>query len=167
MSVHIRYTYMCPRCGEGINSDKLSLSCPTCELVLGFKNLEKPYTPPYTLTEQHYKYADKLLHVETFLTLSKEKMFSMMNDALSIVETLPAKKGAYSDIRFLLGMAIRIGKMAEAYEKFLVDGGKHVPHIVAEYASKSNTNTTSPDPDQENSNESSETGNRESTPESQ
>ena len=86
-----------------------------------------PYTPPYTLTEQHEKYLDSKTYVEVLLDLPINKANSIMNDALSLIEVLAGKNTSTSDIRNIVGMAIKVGEIAKAYDQFLSVGGKHVP----------------------------------------
>jgi hypothetical protein len=54
---------------------------------------------------------------------------NIMNDALHIVQTIPAKKVRVSDIRTLMRMAIQIGDIARKYEEFLLAGGTHTPDL--------------------------------------
>jgi rRNA maturation protein Nop10 len=118
--------YQCPRCESGVISLENVTACPDCGLPLG-KQSQAPYTPPYTLTEQHEKYRDQKAHVKAFIDLPITKANSIMNDALSLIEVVSGKNTPTADIRNLVAMAIRIGEIAKAYDAYINAGGKHTP----------------------------------------
>lgn len=134
MTAHVQHIFSCPRCDSDIVDIKTTTSCPSCGLPLG-KQDQLPYTPPYTLTEQHEKYRDPRTHVETFLNLPIEKANSIMNDALSLISVVAGKNTPTADIRKLVEMAIQIGEVARAYDSFLKAGGRHVPSFFIETTS--------------------------------
>lgn len=131
--------YVCPRCEEGISAIKQIVSCPSCGLPLG-KQTQAPYTPPYTLTEQHQKYQDTKQYVQALQDLRIEKANSIMNDALSLIEIVAGKNTPIADIRNLIEMAIRIGDIAKAYDAFLIAGGKHIPSFYIKQTSPGESN---------------------------
>ena len=126
MSGHIKSIFICPRCEEGITSIETTVNCPNCGLPLGKQPVDA-YALPYTLHEQHLKYlnAERLIH--TLSSMPIEKANNIANDALLVIENIAGKMTRIEDIRILVGLCIRIGKVAEAYEKFLEAGGKHHP----------------------------------------
>ena len=126
MSVQVSVCYVCPRCSAGITSLEHTVSCPGCGLPLGIQKND-PYTPPYTLTEQHEKYRQPDALLDALAQLPTEKMNNIINDALLILENIGGKKTHVSDIRLAVQMGVKIGKIAEAYEIFLENGGKHYP----------------------------------------
>jgi len=146
MAAKIEYVYSCPRCGEGITSKSLNTRCPTCQLVLGTKEVE-PYEYPYTMVEQHHKYGDSRTQLDKLINIPKDKAASMLNDALLIVETFPAQKAQIDDIRFMAELAVRVGDIAQKYLDYLDAGGRHVPNIIISLDEQNKNN-------QENKNES-------------
>jgi hypothetical protein len=126
MTATIKTIFSCPRCDNGITSIETTTKCPSCGLPLGKYN-DDPYTPPLTFTEQHEKHRDTKLHVKAITELPIEKANSIMNDALSIMELIAGKKENTSGISMLIGMGIKIGEIAKAYDAYLTAGGKHVP----------------------------------------
>lgn len=128
MSAGIKNVYVCPRCDEGITADRRPSRCPSCKL--DFSHQIYGYLPPLTMSEQFEKLKDPKVHTDAILALDVSKMNDMMNDALNIIETLPGKKVKVSDIRTVVELSIRIGKIAEAYHGFLQEGGKHVPSLL-------------------------------------
>lgn len=123
---NIQTLFLCPRCDEGITSIGTTTSCPSCGLPLG-KQEALPYTPPFTFTEQHEKYQDTNTYVEVLRDLPIHKANSIMNDALTLIELISGKNTSTTDIRNLVGMAIKIGEIAKSYDAFLTSGGKHTP----------------------------------------
>ncbi len=128
MAAGVKNVFVCPRCEEGITAEKRPAKCPSCKF--DFSAGVRGYVPPITYAEQLEKLQDPRGHTEALLGIDINKMNDMLNDALNIVETLPAKKVKVSDIRTAVGLAIRIGKIAEAYHKFLEEGGKHTPSLL-------------------------------------
>lgn len=126
MPAHIKSVFLCPRCEEGITSIEITASCPNCGLPLGKQALD-PYTPPYTFSEQNEKYLHREQLLNVLENLPIEKANSIVNDALLIIENIAGKKTRVEGIRTLMGMAIRIGEVATAYENFLKAGGRHYP----------------------------------------
>jgi hypothetical protein len=128
MPVIISNLFICPRCEEGITSIETATACPSCGLPLGKQNVP-PYTPPFTFTEQHDRLKDTEHLTITLADLPIEKANSIMNDALLLMETLPGKNTTPPGIRQMVKLAIRIGEIASAYEKYLEAGGKHFPSL--------------------------------------
>lgn len=128
MSTHISMTYTCPRCEEGITAAKRPENCPGCGYT--FAARRNYLRAPHTLTEQREGLGDDSAHLRFLLDLPIEKANSMLNDALDIVRTIPAKKVSASDIRILMGMAKSIGEIALKYEEFLAAGGVHTPGLL-------------------------------------
>jgi len=126
MSAHIKGVFVCPRCEEGISSIETTISCPGCGLPLG-KQPTEAYALPYTLHEQHLKYTDTNRLLSVLATMPIEKANNIANDALLIIENIAGKMTAVEDIRVLVGLCIRIGEVAKAYEQFLQTGGRHYP----------------------------------------
>jgi hypothetical protein len=120
--------FLCPRCEAEVLSIKTAFSCPNCGLPLGRQPVA-PYTPPYTLFEQHEKYQDKEAFVNVVINLPIEKANSMLNDALAVIELIAGKINSTSDIRIVMGLARKIGDIANAYHTYLEVGGKHVPNF--------------------------------------
>lgn len=147
MTVMIKSILICPRCDAGITASDSTTNCPECGLILGTK-IGPDYQPPLTLTEQHLKFQDDQRHLEVLINLPIEKANSMLNDALNILETVTAKKVNISDIRNLMGMALRIGELAKAFDSYLQAGGKLVPSLFLEVEErkKSLTPLTTPSP---------------------
>lgn len=133
MPANIQLCYICPRCDHALASIDNVTACPSCGLPLGKQDVD-PYTPPYTLSEQHYKYLNSDRLVSVLADMPIEKANNIMNDALIIIENVAGKKTRVEGIRELMQMAIRIGEIASAYEKFLQAGGRHHPthHIKTE-----------------------------------
>jgi hypothetical protein len=122
----IKNIFQCPRCDHDITSIGTTTSCPSCGLPLGNSHVD-PYTPPYTFTEQHTKLEDTEQYVKTLTDLNINKANNIVNDALTIFETIAGKNTSVSGIGSLVRMGIRIGEIAKAYDNFLSVGGKHVP----------------------------------------
>lgn len=122
----IQTIFVCPRCEENITSIDTAAKCPSCGLPLGHSEVE-PYTPPYTFTEQHHKLQDAKLLASVLADLDTNKMNSIVNDALSIFETISGKNCDTPDISTVMKMGMRIGEIAKAYDSYLMAGGKHVP----------------------------------------
>jgi hypothetical protein len=113
-----------------MTSEQLNIECPSCGLLLGKKDNFTPYTYPYTLCEQHYKYEDQEKFLERLRDMPLEKAMSVLNDALNIVETIGAKNLETPGISSLVGLAMKIGEVAKAYQAFLEAGGRHVPGVL-------------------------------------
>lgn len=126
MSANILHVFLCPRCEEGITSIQTATACPSCGLPLG-KHPVAPYTPPYTFTEQHHRFKEVETLSRTLADLPIDKANSIMNDALLLMETLSGKNTPTKGIRDMVKLAIRVGEIATAYEKYLEAGGKHFP----------------------------------------
>lgn len=124
----IKSIYQCPRCEESMTVDTgRPKNCPGCgyefsAAVLGYKY-------PLTMHEQHEKLQKDAEHRQALLDMPIDKANSIMNDSLNIMQVLPGKIVTKSDIRELMGMAIKIGEIAKAYEAFLIAGGQHVPAL--------------------------------------
>lgn len=128
MAVEVKHVLLCPRCQEGITSNSRVLDCPKCGYALGAQTGSQRYEPPYTLTEQKTKLnASDIEHMEAVLGLSVDKSAAILNDAFLILETLTGKNVKIEDIRPLIEIGLRIGKVAEAFDGFIRAGGKHVP----------------------------------------
>jgi hypothetical protein len=84
---------------------------------------------PTTITEQTAVINDRVAHIAFVLSMPIDIANDVMNDALNIIETIPGKKVKASDIRTLMGMAIKIGEIAKKYEEFLQAGGTHTPEL--------------------------------------
>ena len=133
MSVKINTIMVCPRCQEANTGEAESINCGHCGFPLGAQTANvKAYTTPYTLTEQHAKYGDDKKYLEAIMKMDLDKMMSIMNDALNIVEILPTCKNSPNvGISNLIGLAKSIGDIARAYENYLIAGGKHPPDTIA------------------------------------
>lgn len=159
MAAKIKYTYACPRCDEGVTSKTINTECPKCGLPLG-PDSRIPYTPPYTLSEQHHKYDDAELRLAALLAIPTEKALCMLEDAHWIVQTIAGKKASVTDISFMMGLAVKTGAMAQRYLDYLEAGGKHVPALSPDFTTTT-TNTTT----EESTNElPTPPGDREQTP---
>lgn len=127
MSAVIKNIYTCPRCDEGITASSKPDFCPGC----GFKlsgNVDS-FTVPHTIAEQSERLTNKTEHVQFVLNLSMDAATNIMQDALHIIQTIGGKKVLASDIRNLMGLAIKIGDVAKKYEEFLGAGGSHTPGL--------------------------------------
>ena len=122
----VQSIYQCARCESEIVAISTTVECPACGLPLG-KYHDDPYTPPLTFTEQHIKHRDTKRFVTVLSELSVEKANSIINDALSVMESIGGKKCEISGIRTMIEMSVRIGEIAKAYDAFLQAGGKHIP----------------------------------------
>lgn len=128
MAAEIKHVLLCPRCQEGITSSSRVLDCPKCGYSLGAQTGVQAYQPPFTLTEQKTKLnASDIDHLEAVLGLSVDKSAAILNDAFLILETLTGKKVKIEDIRVLVEIGLRIGKVSEAFDGLIRAGGKHVP----------------------------------------
>ena len=100
---------------------------------------------PTTITEQTASVNDREAHIAFVLSVPIDIANDMMNDALNIIETIPGKKVKASDIRSLMGMAIRIGKIATKYQEFLEVGGTHTPELFIKTTGDQNESQTTGD----------------------
>jgi len=123
----IKNTYVCPRCDEGISSTNKPDYCPACGFHMSAE--VDTFFLPHTVSEQMERINDKIAHADFVVNLPISNAKNMMNDALHIIQTIGGKKVLPSDIRELVGMAIRIGEVAKKYEEFLAAGGSHTPGL--------------------------------------
>ena len=123
----VKTVYECPRCEAPLIGDKRPDECPVCKFSFGEATLV--YKTPMPLSEQRVRLKNDGKFYEAILDLSIEKANDILNDALNIVETLPAKNVKVSDISQVVRMAIKIGQLATKYHEFLIEGGKHVPDL--------------------------------------
>jgi hypothetical protein len=134
MAAEIKIVLLCPRCQEGITSKTPLLKCPKCEYPLGAHVGSDKYVLPMTLTEQRAKLnSSDCDQLDVLINMDKDKMYSIVNDCLIVLETLPGKKCSLSDIRPVIEMALKIGAIAKAYDDFLRAGGKHTPSIIIKH----------------------------------
>lgn len=124
----IKHVYTCPRCEESITADGKPKQCPGCNYYFPLI-ADGGFTIPNTITEQAERVPDSFAHRNFVLKLPISVANNIMNDALNVIETIPGKKVKVSDIRNLMGMAIRIGEIAKKYEDFLLAGGVHTPEL--------------------------------------
>lgn len=123
----IRTLYECPHCENQLLDSKRPEKCPACGYSFGEPGDEFKY--PVTLSEQLERIKNTKAHYRSILNMPIDKANNIVNDALNILETIPAKKVPTSDISYLIGMAIKIGDIAEKYHEYLAAGGKHVPSL--------------------------------------
>jgi hypothetical protein len=123
----IKTLYQCPRCSEGITATQRPKHCPNCKYDFG--EGASNYNYPLTLSEQHMRLQKRDEYHDALIAMPITKANSVMNDALNIVQVLPAKNVPVSDIRSLVTMAIQIGEIAKKYHEYLIAGGKHVPDL--------------------------------------
>jgi hypothetical protein len=124
----IKHIYTCPRCEESLTADEKPKQCPACQYHFPLVD-DGGFTIPNTITEQSERILDSYAHRRFVLQLPIAVANNIMNDALNVIETIPGKKVRVSDIRNLMGMAIRIGEIAKKYEEFLLAGGTHAPEL--------------------------------------
>jgi hypothetical protein len=126
---NIKQTYVCPRCEEGITASQKPKTCAGCGYKFSTDNLDQ-FGEPETISEQAERINNKKLHAEFILSLPIESANNIVQDALDIIKTLPGKKVKVTDIRTIMGLAIKIGEIAKQYESFLVAGGTHTPELL-------------------------------------
>jgi hypothetical protein len=126
----IKSVYQCPRCQESLTASERPEHCPKCGFEFDSAAETATYVYPRTLSEQHEQLADVAAFTDACLAMPITKANDILNDALTVIRTLPAKNVAVSGIRDLIEMGIRIGEMAEKYKEFLEAGGAHVPDLV-------------------------------------
>lgn len=127
MAAKIQNAYECPHCHNTLLDSKRPITCPACSYDFGEEAVDFKY--PVTLTEQQERLQRKLGFYDAVLEMPIIKANSIMNDALNIIETISAKNCSISDISQVIGMAMKIGKIATKYDKYLRAGGKHVPSL--------------------------------------
>jgi hypothetical protein len=143
MSASIKHIFQCPRCENDVTSFETVMQCPICGLPLGKMEAE-PYTAPYTLSEQHLKFKDSLKYAKALAELPPDKALSILNDALNIVENIGGTKSPSEDIRNMVKMAMRIGRIASAYDHFIQAGGKHAPALLKQQQEPNEPETVRP-----------------------
>lgn len=129
MAPTLKAVFQCPRCAEGITSMTRPKVCPACKYEFA-RGDQAGYTAPLTLTEQFNKYRNQPEYISFVQSLGPEKTNDILNDALTIVATLPGKLADVSDIRFVVDIAKSIGEIASKYDEFLRAGGKHTYSLV-------------------------------------
>lgn len=125
----IKQLYECPHCHETLTASRRPDKCPNPKCGYDFGEAINEYKYPVTLREQLERMLSKHAHYDAILAMPIEKANFMMNDALNIIETVPAKNVKASDIRTLVMMAIKIGNIATKYHEYLESGGRHVPSL--------------------------------------
>lgn len=125
----IKQLYECPHCHETLTASRRPDKCPNIKCGYDFGEAINEYKYPVTLREQLERMLSKQAHYDAVLAMPIEKANFMMNDALNIIETIPAKNVKASDIRSLVMMAIKIGNVATKYHEYLEAGGRHVPSL--------------------------------------
>lgn len=124
----IKLVYTCPRCEEGITAVSKPEICPGCGAKFPATG-SGGFMTPITITEQEARISDDIARTKFVLSLPLDTANNILNDALTIMQTLPGKKVKKSDIRIIMGIANRIGEIAKAYEQFLIAGGAHTPEL--------------------------------------
>src|SRR5271157_5203577 len=109
----VKALYECPHCHETLTASRRPEKCPGCGFDFGEAINEYKY--PMTLREQLERMNTSHAHYDAVLAMPVEKAQFIMNDAINIIETLPAKNVRVSDIRSLVMMAIKIGNIATKY----------------------------------------------------
>lgn len=126
MAAEIATIYICPKCEEGITAKKRPQRCPGCGYQFRESDPMAPRLRMYpALSEQAIAVRDSAAYAKFLAELPPESALAVLMDACHIVEALPAKNCDVADISMLVGLAIRIGKMAEKYDDFLRSGGRH------------------------------------------
>lgn len=123
----IKQIYECPHCNAPLTASRRPEKCPACGYDFGEAISEYKY--PLTLREQFERMQTKQTHHDAVIAMPIEKANFVLNDALNIIETLPAKNVRASDIRTLVMMSIKIGNIATKYHEYLEAGGRHVPSL--------------------------------------
>ena len=132
MAAHVLTVFVCPRCEEGITATMRPKQCPSCKQSFG-PSVQTGYQIPYSLTAQFQKKtgADvdnnkEIVAYASFIAqIPIENVLDALNDCLSIAESMSGRKGDVSEIRGVVEVCKRIGKIAIAYENYLSAGGKH------------------------------------------
>ena len=131
--------YGCPQCGESITSSRPVTRCPACKYSMG--NRRYAFDTPNSLTKQSQLVRDDTLLTQKVLELTQDETLDALNDAVLILQTLPAKKCRITDIRPLVEAGIKIGRIAKAYDHYLRAGGQHVPSLfITNTKNKTKTN---------------------------
>ena len=125
---NIKQIYTCPKCEESITSPNKPNHCPGCGYKFSLEGLVDFFLPT-TVTEQAERIGDDKEHKQFLLEMPISSACNIMQDALNIIEIIPGKKVKVTDIRTIMGMAIKIGEVAKKYEDFLAAGGTHVPGL--------------------------------------
>lgn len=125
----IKTLYECPHCKETLTASRRPEKCPNPKCGYDFGEALNEYKYPVTLGEQLERMLTKQVHHDAVIAMPIEKANFMMNDALNIIQTIPAKNVKASDIRHLVMMAIQIGEIATKYHEYLEAGGRHVPSL--------------------------------------
>ncbi len=129
MAHTLKAVFQCPRCAEGITSATRPKICPACKYEF-VKQEQSGYAAPLTLTEQYNKYRNQPEYIRFVQSLGPEKTNDILNDALTIVASLPGKSADVSDIRLVVEIAKSIGEIATKYDEFLRAGGKHTHSLI-------------------------------------
>lgn len=125
----IKNIVTCPRCEESLVAEHIKPEyCPACGWK--FSKEISSFEIPETITAQLNRLQDKKKHVQFVLDLPVQVASNILNDALHILQTISGKKVPASDIRDIVGMAIRIGDVAKKYEEYLAAGGSHTPGLL-------------------------------------
>jgi len=132
MAAHVQSIWVCPKCQEGLTGVTRPKQCPSCKQPFG-PSVQAGYTIPYSLTGQFNKRtgvdvvnAEECVRFAAFIAqIPTENAQDILNDALSIVESLAGKKADVSEISGLIVISKRIGEIATAYHNYLMAGGKH------------------------------------------
>lgn len=143
MAIEIKTLYECPHCSSSLLSDKRPEICPSCKYEFGTGTTAR-YRYPITLSEQHEALKNVLQFNSIIVDMPVEKANFIVNDALNIIKTLPAKNVRVSDIRSLVTMAIQIGEIAKKYQEYLEAGGTHVPSLFIQDKEDKGGNKTRP-----------------------
>lgn len=125
----IKQIYECPHCHETLTASRRPDKCPNPKCGYDFGEAINEYKYPVTLREQFERMQSRHAHLDAVIAMPVEKALFMMNDALNIIETIPAKNVPASDIRNLVALAMRIGNIATKYNEYVEAGGRHVPAL--------------------------------------
>lgn len=128
MAIEIKTLYECPHCKSSLLSEKRPEVCPSCNYEFSAGTVQR-YRYPHTLSEQHEAINNAMQFHTVIADMPIAKANFIVNDALNIIKTLPAKNVRVSDIRSLVTMAIQIGEIAKKYQEYLEVGGTHVPSL--------------------------------------
>ena len=125
----VKQCYECPNCKEPLIASRRPDKCPNPKCGYDFGEAINEYKYPVTLREQYERMQSKNAHLDAVIAMSVDKGLFILNDALNIIETMPAKNVPASDIRNLVAVAMKIGNIATKYNEYIEAGGRHVPAL--------------------------------------
>lgn len=137
----IKMIFTCPQCEESMTAFEKPEICGGCGAkfpAIGSGG----YVEPITIEEQYQRLQDDSGKLKFILNLPIESCNNIMNDALNIMQTVSGKKIDVSGIRILMGLAIKIGEIAKAYETYLSTGGAHTPGLLMTTGAKNEPTKT-------------------------